>query len=274
MIRKLLKFFLLLAIVFIYACYIEPAQLKTNEIPLKEEQLPESYNGLKIVHFSDLHYGRGIDKTYLNKLVAEINLINPDIVIFSGDLIDKDRNPSEENITILKKSLANIKTKYGKYTIFGNHDIKKRDLETQIYAYSDFILLENSYNIIYNKNNDKIFIGGLDTASYNKDDIDMTMEYFKTNPDIYKILILHEPDIIDNITNKYNINLALAGHSHGGQVRLPIIGKLYTPYLSQKYYDNYYKVNNTKLYISSGIGTSRINIRLFNTPSLNFYRLN
>ena len=91
----------------------------------------------------------------------------------------------------------------------------------------------------------------------------------------YKIILVHEPDYIDTITSKYNnINLVLAGHSHNGQINIPYIKKLLLPEGSKKYYNNYYKVNNTNLYISSGLGESKINFRLFNKPSINFYRIN
>ena len=88
----------------------------------------------------------------------------------------------------------------------------------------------------------------------------------------YKILLLHEPDFIEDV-NYQEFNLILAGHSHNGQVRLPFIGALYTPDGSKKYYDEYYDLGKSKLYISSGLGTSTINFRFFNRPSFNFYRL-
>ncbi len=101
------------------------------------------------------------------------------------------------------------------------------------------------------------------------------MSYFKDNDDIsYKIIIVHEPDIADEIVKNYNVNLILAGHSHNGQVRLPLIGPLYTPKYAKKYYDNYYKIGDTDLYISSGIGVSIANYRRWNRPSINCYRLN
>ncbi len=90
----------------------------------------------------------------------------------------------------------------------------------------------------------------------------------------YKIILVHEPDISDKIVKDYSVNLILAGHSHNGQVRLPIIGPIYTPEHAKKYYDNHYDINGTDLYISSGIGVSSFNYRLFDRPSINFYRIN
>ena len=87
-------------------------------------------------------------------------------------------------------------------------------------------------------------------------------------------MLVHEPDISDEIIDNIDVDLILGGHSHNGQVRLPFVGALYTPKGAKKYYDEYYKVNDTDIYVSSGIGVSNVNMRLFNRPSINFYRIN
>lgn len=89
---------------------------------------------------------------------------------------------------------------------------------------------------------------------------------------IYSILLMHEPDYVDNI-DLNNYDLILAGHSHGGQVRLPLIGSIITPVGSKKYHNEYYNISGKPLYVSSGIGTSLMRLRLFEHPSFNFYRL-
>ena len=277
--KKIIRFLLILLLIIlllvIYARYEGTNGLITKEYKIETADISNSFDGIKIVHFSDLHYKRIINKDRTKEIVDEINLINPDIVIFTGDLIDKDFDVSDEDIEDLTLLLNNINSKYGKYAIIGNHDyVRDDDILNDIYNNSSFVLLKNSYDIIYGDNNDKLFIGGVDTYSYDKADIDKTMEYFEDNEDIdYKIILVHEPDYIDTITSKYNVNLVLAGHSHNGQVRLPIIGPIITPDNAKKYYEPYYKIDKTKLYISGGIGNSVVNFRLFDKPSFNLYRL-
>lgn len=274
--RKIIVFIILiLSLTLIYARYVEPTRLVTKEISIKSDNLPSSFTGLKIVHFSDLHYGKNIDIDYLSKIITEINTIDPDIVVFTGDLISNNTTLNDDDITILKKKLEEINSKYGKYTILGNKDKKYKDKLIEIYAYSNFILLENSYNIIYNKDNESIFIGGVSPYSSNESNIDDVMNYFKQNPDIsYKIILIHEPDYVDQIINNYNdISLILGGHSHGGQINIPYLTKYYNPKLARKYNRDYYKLNNTDFYISSGIGNTKINLRLFNPPEINLYRV-
>lgn len=261
--------------IILYARFVGTMGFKTKEYSLYSEYLPNSFDGVKIVHFSDIHYNRAITSSKIDKIVEEINLINADIVVFTGDLIDKDVDLNTEDYKYLTDILRKIKAKYGKYAILGNHDYTQMDKVVEVFSDSGFNYLENSYDIIYSKDNEKIFIGGVGNVSHNLDDVDKTMEYFNSNEDIdYKIMLVHEPDVSDTIIDNYSVNLILAGHSHNGQIRLPIIGAVYTPDYAKKYYDEYYFVDETDIYISSGIGVSTVNYRLWNRPSINFYRIN
>lgn len=277
--NKLFKFFinviLIIILIILYARYVGTFGFITKEYTLYNEELPSGFDGLKIVHFSDIHYNRAITSSKVDKIVDEINLINADIVIFTGDLIDKDMELKDSDFEYLTDAFSKINAKYGKYAVLGNHDHSKMDEVIDVFNNSGFKYLENSYDIIYSQDSEKIFIGGLGNVSYNLDNLDKTMEYFNSNNDInYKIMLIHEPDISDNIVDNYDVNLILAGYSHNGQVRLPIIGPIYTPPGAKKYYDEHYIIDGTNLYISSGIGVSIVNYRLFNKPSINFYRVN
>ena len=234
--KKILKFLLFAIVVIIlviaYSRYVGTSGLVTKEYKIETNKIDDSFDGLKIVHFSDLHYKRIINRERLESVVEEINLINPDIVFFTGDLIDKDFDITDQDKIDLTECLKMINSKYGKYAVNGNHDyVRDENLLNEIYDGSDFILLNNNYDIIYGDGDDKLFIGGLDNYSYGKSDIDKVMNYFVNNEDIsYKIILVHEPDYADNFINRYNIDLILSGHSHNGQVNIPYIKKLFLPY--------------------------------------------
>ncbi len=272
--KKILKIFItiiiLIILLLLYSRFIGTIGLNTKEYTIKDNNISNDFDGIKIVHFSDIHYKRIITKDRIDKIINEINLINPDIVIFTGDLIDQDSEINEDDITYLKEILSKINAKYGKYSVIGNHDYSI-DIEIlrSIYKESNFNLLENSYDIIYGKDNNKLYIGGISTGAFS----DIVLNKMKYDEESYKIIILHEPDYTDEIIS-LNPNLILGGHSHNGQVNIPYLKKYFVPTGSKKYYDEHYLVNNTNLYISSGIGVSRYNFRLFNHPSINFYRIN
>ena len=272
--KKILKIFItiiiLIILLLLYSRFIGTIGLNTKEYTIEDNNISNDFDGIKIVHFSDIHYKRIITKDRIDKIINEINLINPDIVIFTGDLIDQDSEINEDDITYLKEVLSKINAKYGKYSVIGNHDYSI-DIEIlrSIYKESNFNLLENSYDIIYGKDNNKLYIGGISTGAFS----DTVLNKMKYEEESYKIIILHEPDYTDEIIS-LNPNLILGGHSHNGQVNIPYLKKYFVPTGSKKYYDEHYLVNNTNLYISSGIGVSRYNFRLFNHPSINFYRIN
>lgn len=278
--KRLLKItFFILAIIFliiIYARYIGTMGLTTKEYTIIDKNIPKGFDGLKIVHFSDIHYNRAITLKKIESIVKEINLIKPDIVVFTGDLLDKDAILTNTDYDELGKILKKINAPSGKYAILGNHDYKKEEENAiKILKNSNFTYLENTYDIIYDKYGNKVFIGGIGSVIQNKDDIDKALNSLSNKDNIsYKIILIHEPDIADEIATGYKINLILAGHSHGGQIRLPLIGALYTPPYAKKYQNEYYKINDCNLYISTGIGVSTINYRLWDKPSINFYRIN
>jgi len=270
-----ISFILIIIGIIMYARFIGTMGFDTKEYTIYNDSLPSGFDGMKIIHFSDIHYNRAITSEKIDKIIDEINLINADIVVFTGDLIDKDMVISDNDYEYLTNAFSKIQSKYGKYAVLGNHDYSDMDKVIKVYNDSGFKYLENSYDIIYNNHNEKIFVGGIGNVSYNLDDVDLVMEYFNSDNDIdYRIMLVHEPDISDTVVDNYDISLILAGHSHNGQVRLPGIGAIYTPPYAKKYYDEYYLVGGTDLYISSGIGVSSLNYRLFNRPSINFYRVN
>ena len=232
--KKILKIFItmliLIILLLLYSRFIGTIGLITKEYTIKDNNISNDFDGIKIIHFSDIHYKRIITKDRIDKIINEINLINPDIVIFTGDLIDQDSNIEEDDITYLKEALSKINAKYGKYSVIGNHDYSI-DIEVlrSIYKESNFNLLENSYDIIYGKNNNKLYIGGISTGAFS----DTVLNKMNYNEECYKIIILHEPDYTDEIIS-LNPNLILGGHSHNGQVNITYLKKNFAPTGSKK----------------------------------------
>lgn len=267
-VRKLIFIMILIIIlIIIYARYIGTTGLFVKEYTIKSSNITDDYNGLKIAHFSDFHYGRVSFLDELKELVKDINKTKPDIIIFTGDFIDKDTKITDSKMSSIIEELSKLNSTYGNYYVNGNHDDKYEKFN-QMFDSSGFININNNYDVIYNKNNESILITGLST----KKDTTFLENVFKDTNYNFKINIMHYPDYFDDIA-QYNYDLVLAGHSHNGQIAIPFYGAVVTMPNSKKYYSPYYKINNTDFYISSGIGTSMYNFRLFNRPSYNLYRL-
>lgn len=261
--KTIITIFLILILFFLYGKYINTTGLKINNYQLNKTNLPNNYTKLKIIQFSDLL----IDKNNiqnLENLVKKINKEEPDIIIFTGDLIKKDYKITEKEKKYLIKNLNNIKCNLYKYSILGDNDKKNIDTYEKIMNKSNFQILNNEYTYLFYKEKQPIKIIGLtDKKKYTK----VLNNEPNINP-VYTILLTHKPDIIDNLDTK-NIDLILAGHSLNGQIRLPFIGGLIKKDGAKKYIDSHYKINKTEMYISNGIGTENFNFRTFNKPSIN-----
>ena len=258
---------LIIVLLVVYARYIGTSGIFVKEYQIKSNSITNTYNGLKIAHFSDFHYGRTTHLDELKKLIIDINKTKPDIIIFTGDFIDKDIKIDDNEMASIIEELKKLDSTYGNYYVNGNHD-NKFDKYKQMMDSSNFIDLNNTYDVIYNTNNETILLSGLST----KADTKFLDDAFKDKFYNYKINIMHYPDDISKIKD-YNYDLVLAGHSHNGQIRVPFYGAVILPNHAKKYYKPYYKINNTNFYISSGIGVSNYNFRIFNRPSYNLYRL-
>ena len=270
-IKVLLTIIILFLTMIFYMHFIGTKGLQVREYKVESNLLPESFHGFKVVHFSDLHYLTTIHKKEVTNLVNKINELKPDLVVFTGDLIDHEKNPTKKELNSLIKSLNKINATTGLYAIKGNHDYINDNFE-KVFNETNFKIIDNYYELIYYKGNTPIMLTGTGSILENDCDIDKAFSYDKED-NLYTISLLHEPDVIDNILDKYQVNLALAGHSHNGQIRLPGIGALMTVEEGKKYPNEKYTIKDTKLYVSGGIGTSMYEFRLFNRPSINLYRL-
>lgn len=256
--KRLLKYLAIVIFIFgtifLYMYFIGTKGLKTKEYIIKNSNIPSSFHGVKILHFSDLLYGKTITNGELTKIQDEIKLINPNIVVFTGNIIDKEYQVDENEIKSINTFFKEIPYTIGKYAVKGDQDNSSFDL---IMEDTDFTILNNELLEIYNKKNESINIIGI---NINED------KSINNTSDKYTISIIHDFDQYQ----KYQVksNLVLAGHNLGGEIRIfgiPFLG-------NSKYNDSYYEENNSIIYISSGLGSIN-HVRLFNKPSINVYRL-
>lgn len=268
--KVLLIIFITVLSFLLYNYYVTTNGLMVNEKRIVENNIPDSFNGCKIIHFSDLHYGSNVFMKEVTELVNKVNETHPDIIVFTGDLIEKNYNIKTEEKENLIKNLKKLNADIGKYAVNGDED---NDSFNTILTQADFTVLDNNYDLVYKDINNPILITGLSSKNT---DINRAFNYYtddKNNKDIFNILIMHEPDNIDKIKNKYNVNIAFSGGNLNGMIYIPKIGGLVTRENAKKYTKTYYKINNTSLFISSGVATDNIGIRLFTRQSINFIRL-
>lgn len=263
--KKIILLIILLIIsIFLYGKYIEVNQFKIKEYTITNADIPNSFEDLKIVHFSDLLY-RTENKEKLNTLVKDINNIKADVIIFSGDLFNANVAYSDEDIETLKNSLKDMEASLHKYAVIGDNDKKFMDDYKDILYESEFVLLDNESTLLFYKDVTPINIVGL-TDTTNIEELLLKDTDYK-----YTLAIIHEPDNFTKIS-EYDIDTVLSGHSLGGIVNVPYYGGISKKNGAKTYVNEHYSLNNTDIYISNGLGYEKYNFRLFNKPSINVYR--
>lgn len=272
--KKIFTFILITMILaislLVYSIKVEPNMLiaKVHNIYLDKNK--ESEN-IKIVQFTDTQLGEFYSLSQLEKAVDKINEQNPDIVLFTGDLIDKASK--YKDMDKIASIISNINSKLGKYAVWGNHDYGGGG-----HKYYEYIMTKAGFRILVNETVsipiDKyknITISGLDEVMFGNPDAKSIEKNINSN-DI-NVLMLHEPDLINEF-ERSNIDLAVAGHSHGGQVALPFIGAIITPPFGEKYTKGFYEINDrTKLYVNSGLGNTKLPFRLMNIPEISVFNI-
>src|SRR5690625_2109408 len=256
---------------YLYARHVEPDMLQINRRKIVVKNIAITFDHFKIVQFSVSHIGFHYSIDQLQKLVRTINCEQPNVVVFTGDLIDKPQSFTANSL--LMNTLSHLKATHGKYWIYGNHDHGGYGTGAvkAIMEAANFTLLQNNHTLI-TQGNEQIAIAGIDDIILGKPNIEKALE--NIDPNMFTILLVHEPDFAD-IALAYPIDMHLSGHSHGGQVRFPVIGHLYTPNYAEKYIQGKYTFSNhhMSLYVNRGIGTTRLPFRFLCKPEISIFTL-
>lgn len=260
--RIFIRFFISAVFVLGVICYWHNNAIATNHYEYENSKIPESFNGFKILQISDWH-----NKDFGSQLFTKVENTNPDIVVLTGDFIDV-YNPNKK---LAFEFFEKLLEKYPVYFVTGNHEkvlFQKNYSIQQAVKKQGIVYLDNSFAEI-TKNDESITIYGIKDYTYNKDvDFDMKQTIDENNKN-FSILLAHQPKYFDTYS-KYNVDLILSGHEHGGQIRLPGIGSIYS---HQGWFAEWtagkHELNNSTMIVSRGLGNSKIlPIRTFNQPEL------
>ncbi|WP_026583083.1 metallophosphoesterase [Bacillus sp. J33] len=257
---------------YYYSREIEPRLLDITTHKISNKTIPKAFDHVKIVQFSDTHLGFHYDLDQLEELIMKLNKQEPDIVFFTGDLMDEPNKYLEASR--VAPLLEKIKAPLGKFAIYGNHDHGGygSDIYKSIMEKAGFILLMNESHKI-DVSGSSIHIIGIDDAMLGRPDIKLAVENIK-DPS-YKILLSHAPDLADGASS-FGIHLQLSGHSHGGQIKIPFFGALVKPPYAERYHEGFYEIGSQEpltLYVNRGLGTTRLPFRFLSRPEMTVFTL-
>ena len=246
--------------------------LELNTYTISSSKLPQSFDGYRIAHVSDLHNTEmGKDN---EKLLAMLRDAAPDMIAITGDLVDSRNTDIEVALQFVREAVKIAPC----YYVTGNHEARiseydelkeameaagvtvLKDAQTEISLTGEFITLigvnDPSYQTDY-------LFGDAKTVMNTK------LEELHTEQDRFTILLSHRPELFDTYAD-HSIDLVLSGHAHGGQFRLPFIGGLVAPNqgLFPEYDAGIYTEGNTNMLVSRGIGNSILPFRINNRPEV------
>ena len=249
-----------------FAKKIEPNQLNIQYQTLKDAKIPKSMHDVSIVYFTDLQYGKFENKERANKLFDTIQHLDPDILIFGGDLFDTSCEMTQKDRTYITKKLSSIHAPLGKFCVLGEKDEANNDVVRSILTQSQFEILENKTILLTNEQDDGITLSALSSQP--------KINKISTSNEQYNLLISHMPDAITNeeLSTK-SISLALCGHSHGTQITFPVLGGYKSINGSKLLNRSHAKKLSFPYIISTGVGCTHTNLRFMAKPEVYYFML-
>ena len=245
-----------------YALGIEPARLSLERVRLPIAGLAPALQGLRIVQLSDVHLHPGQAPRLARRAVALANRLAPDLIVLTGDYTSDSADPLDR----LAAELEALRSPLGAFACLGNHDVwydagrARRSLEDV-----GIRVLVNQ-GVIVRVGDAALYLAGLDDGWSGAPDLAAAL--VGCPPGAAVLLLAHEPDLAPRWAAEGRVTLQLAGHSHGGQVRLPGIGAPLLPYLGERYDLGLYRVGEMWLYVSRGVGTTGPPLRLGCPPEV------
>jgi len=227
-------------------------EVSEHRIPIAN--LPHSFSGLRIVHITDIHHGLYLPLQAVLDAVELSNRLQPDIVALTGDFITYSR----AYIDPVAEVLGRVKARYGVFATLGNHDFRVgAEPVTRALRRVGVDVLRN-HNAVIRRGSDSLYVCGIEDLGYKPD---LTRAMRGVPEGAPALLLSHHPGIIRKAA-RAGVSLVLSGHTHGGQLKLPVLGSIYGKSLERtRFKSGWDTLGNTQIYVSRGIGTVVLPVR-------------
>jgi predicted MPP superfamily phosphohydrolase len=263
----------------LYAGEIERHWIDVVHRDIRIPGLPRAFDGMTIAQLSDIHLDEYTEPFLLRDAVRQINALQPDMVLLTGDYVSAEVLSKKMTIDAawqcarLLKDIACPR----KFAILGNHDVLAGANEiTEAIASNGIPVLRNGFLPI-ERGGSRIWLAGIDDPVLGRPNPDLAMPVaIRNNAGEPIILMCHAPDFVDTLSQHpagRSIALVLSGHTHGGQVRIPFLGAMRLPPGGRKYVEGLFQVGGVQLYVNRGIGAVGVPFRFNCRPEITRLRL-
>jgi predicted MPP superfamily phosphohydrolase len=255
------------ALVCGYPFFIERYTFQTNTYKIPVPNLPKTFNGFTMVQLTDLHYGFLMPLAAIRYIIEKANSLRKDVIVCTGDYIHGP--DGSKGIDSVWRELIRLKARHGVYSVLGNHDHwgdASRSLNW---------LAKSGQNLRHKvvpitRGKERIWLGG--SGDYWEDELGIDKAFDNVPPKECKILLSHNPDGADT-PFRTRIDLIVSGHTHGGQVSIPLWGPPILPVENKLYSSGFIMTKKTRLYISRGLGWALIPVRFNCYPEISVLKL-
>jgi predicted MPP superfamily phosphohydrolase len=255
-------------ILYAYARCIEPERIVVRPVALRLPHLTPAFNGYRIVQISDTHYDTWMTGERLNRIMDQVNALNPDMIVMTGDFVSRK---SRYEVDDLVSSFCRLRARDGVYAVLGNHDYRANVQNVrEIIRLSGMMELSNKVHPI-RRGDEVLYICGLDDVGAQESRLDLVLQQLP--PDGAAILLVHEPDFADIAAAPGRFDLQLSGHAHGAQINIPFLRHVVLPPFAHRYYRGLYYSKAMALYVNPGLGMVGLPLRFRARPEITAFTL-
>jgi predicted MPP superfamily phosphohydrolase len=241
--------------------------------------LPQEFNGMKIAQLSDIHLNEYTEPFLLREAVDHINRLNPDMVLLTGDYVSAQMLPKKMTMSAAWEC-AGLLSQIAcprRYAILGNHDCMAGEDEiAEALHHNGIPVLRNAF-VPIERGQSRLWLAGLEDPVCGRPDPDRTIPAaIRNQANEPVILMCHAPDFVDELLRHpagRSVALMLSGHTHGGQVRIPLLGAFHLPVGGRKYVEGWFPMGGLQLYVNRGIGSVGLPFRFNCRPEITSFTL-
>ncbi|HOV48411.1 MAG TPA: metallophosphoesterase [Anaerolineae bacterium] len=264
-----------------YAMQVEPEWLEVHTVDVFLPELSPLHEGLTLVQLTDLHLGPDVTASYLQRVVKQTNAQSPDLIVLTGDFVSQSASYSRAAAEIL----ADLRAPYGVFAVLGNHDVwVGADEVAARLTEVGITVLRNDRVQLFPRGEPLWLVGiedagaldcgagGLEPGLWSEQQAAVTRLLADIPSAEARILLVHAPDFV-TLLPAGRLDLVLSGHTHGGQVRLPLMGAPIVPSCEGQKYAGGWVPGSPPVYVSRGIGLIAPAVRFNCRPELPVLRL-
>jgi uncharacterized protein len=263
----------------LYSGEIARHQIEITRPEIRLPDLPPAFDGFRMAQLSDIHLDQFTEPFFLRDAVERVNRLNPDAVLLTGDFVTHELLPRKlgEHSAWRCANILDALQCRRRYAVLGNHDLVVGAATVTAALTANAIQVLRNASTALEQGSSRLWIAGLDDAVEGEPDIDKAVPgYIRGRAREPVLMLCHAPDYADALVAHPagpSVALMISGHTHGGQIRLPLVGALELPALGKKYVEGSFAVAGLQLYVNRGIGTVGLPFRLNCPPEITLITL-